>query len=373
MQKTRCGLESQKAVNCFCGQAGGLGQALGSAAGGAGQCHAHAARQQQRHQRAQAGGFAGAGPASDDGNFVVQRKLHGGGLLCGHFNAGLHCKTLHGQRLLAHGIQAGCFCLQQTLHTLRHTHLRPVKLRKIDGALSTCAARLRPARRQLLCKQRVAVCEARQHRCHHRSFNSQQLHRLQHQLAFRAIHMAVAGALMQAKRNAGPDARRRIQRQAQRLRQIVRRLKANAPNVARQPVRILLHHLQRVVTVLAVHLQRQSGAQAVPLQKNHQVLFRALLVPGVRNQGCALHAKARHLAQAPGILLNDLQRVHAKVLHNALGSFWANAFNESRAKIAADAFQRGRRQHRAVLRAKLPAVFRVAAPRASKAQIRAGL
>ena len=35
-----------------------------------------------------------------------------------------------------------------------------------------------------------------------------------------------------------------------RLRQIVRRLKANAPNVARQPVRILLHHLQRVVTAI---------------------------------------------------------------------------------------------------------------------------
>ena len=77
------------------------------------------------------------------------------------------------------------------------------------------------------------------------------------------------------------------------------------------------------------------------LQKNHHVLDGALLVPRLYNLADALLANAQHRLQPLRFVLDDVQRLFAKPLHDAFSHHLAHAANQAGAEVALDALGGG--------------------------------
>jgi hypothetical protein len=111
------------------------------------------------------------------------------------------------------------------------------------------------------------------------------------------------------------------------------------------------------------------------LEEDHDLLDGLLLGPGGGDYLGAFGAKAWHLDQPTGVLLDDLQGGLAEVVHDPLGHLGPDPFDQPRAEVAADPLD-GRRQHGGVgLDLELAAVWsgtRLVAERGHPARSRAG-
>jgi hypothetical protein len=139
-------------------------------------------------------------------------------------------------------------------------------------------------------------------------------------------------------------------------------LEADAPDVGGQPVRLAADHVDRLVPVGLVDPHRQRRGDTNALQEDHHLLDRLLLLPRTGDHPGALGPKTGDLDQAARLLLDHLQGGLAEVIDDPLGHLGADALDQSRAEVAADALDGGG-QHRLVgLDLELAAVLRVAAP-----------
>ena len=174
--------------------------------------------------------------------------------------------------------------------------------------------------------------------------------------------MSLAARLLQRVGYARRDPLRRVALHAKRARDPVRGHETDAINVLRQPVRVLPYNRDRVVAVALIDLRRQTGADSVPLQKDHHLLDRLHLSPGRPDHRDPLAAHAADLRQPLRFAFDDVERPFAKMGHDPLGRHRPHASDQAAAKIPFDTGNR-RRQHRPHSRkAELLAVLRVHLP-----------
>ncbi len=168
--------------------------------------------------------------------------------------------------------------------------------------------------------------------------HTQNLRRLRFQVFLRHVDVAFLGHAVERVGHARFDAPRIVRGQTQRLSDFIGRLKADAVHIVDQSVRRVLHHRQRLVAVLLVDFGRQSGGNAMRLQEKHHVLDGPLLLPRFNDALHPLVADAQHLAQFRGLVVDNVQRLFAEAVDDALGHHPAHAANEAGAEVAFDAF-----------------------------------
>jgi hypothetical protein len=96
-------------------------------------------------------------------------------------------------------------------------------------------------------------------------------------------------------------------------------LEADAANVARQPIGILRHDLHGVDAVGLVDPHRPRRANAVAMQKHHDLTHHLLLGPGSHNAACADMANAVNFAQTIRLRLDDVEHLLAESTQQLLG------------------------------------------------------
>src|SRR5262249_48688519 len=85
--------------------------------------------------------------------------------------------------------------------------------------------------------------------------------------------------LLEYEAKGGLGALRRLRVHAYALGQLVRGLKADAPDVVGQAIRVFAHQIERFVAVGLVNAKGAVGADAVRLQKDHDAAHSLLLLP----------------------------------------------------------------------------------------------
>jgi hypothetical protein len=98
------------------------------------------------------------------------------------------------------------------------------------------------------------------------------------------------------------------------------------------------------------------------VQEHHDLADDLLVGPGRRDLGRALGADAAHLAQPPGLGLDDVEDGRAELLDQALCIDRANAADHARAEVSLDALDRRRRRRPEEARPELLAVGAVVHP-----------
>ncbi len=119
--------------------------------------------------------------------------------------------------------------------------------------------------------------------------------------------MAVAGDLLQHMAHAGLGADQRVRRDAEPLGDGVGGLEADAVDVQRQPVRVLAHPLDGLLAIGLVDAHRARGADAVGLQKDHDLADDLLLGPGLGDALLALRADTAQRQQLLRVVLDDIE------------------------------------------------------------------
>ena len=99
------------------------------------------------------------------------------------------------------------------------------------------------------------------------------------QIVCRQTAMTLVGGLLQCEGNAGPHPLRRLPRHAELHRYGVGGAEADAPDVAREPVGILGHHRDRVMSVGLEDANRARRADTIGVQEEHDVADGLLLGP----------------------------------------------------------------------------------------------
>ena len=142
----------------------------------------------------------------------------------------------------------------------------------------------------------------------------------------------------------GACPQRRVLRQAHDRRDAVGRREADAPDVAAEPVGVRLDDSDGIRAIAAVDLRRLRHGDAVCLREDHQLACSALSGPRLADRLDAPLADAAHLAQAAGVVVEDVYRVRAERVHDPARVRWADAPDEAGGEVAADALD-GLRRH----------------------------
>ncbi len=157
--------------------------------------------------------------------------------------------------------------------------------------------------------------------------------------------MAVVGGLVERVGHAGGNALGRILGQTHGAGDLVGGEEADAVDIARQSVGILAHDVDGIVAVIFVDLGGQAGGDAVALEKEHHFLDGPLLFPGLGDHPRALASHVGHFDQTARRLLDDVERLDAKLLDDALGRGRPHALDQPATQILLNPGH-GRRQHR---------------------------
>ena len=104
----------------------------------------------------------------------------------------------------------------------------------------------------------------------------------------------------------------------------------------------------------------------MPLQEQHHLFNRPLFFPGSLDQANPLLGNAGDLYQLLNLVFDDIQRIQAKVFHNATSGDRANAFNQTTAEIFFNASERGGFGFFVALYLELSAIFRMVSPEAQE-------
>ncbi len=315
-------------------RAGRLRQALRRAARRRGQRDAQPLARQDRHHAAHDRGLADAGAAGDHHDLAAERAAHRLGLLARQRDARL---------LLVPGERA----IDVELHRRRRRGQQAAQpgrrgdLGLVEAGLVDRRAAVERRRRDARVDRRLAG--ARQtvdRRVGHRLGDAEQARRLAREALARHEHVALAGRFFQHVAHAGGDAHRRLLFDAQRRRELVGRQKADAPHVERQPVGVLAHARDRGRAVALVDARRERRRDAVALQEHHHLAHLALAGPRLADRSRARRADAGDLADAARVAVEHLERGDPEPLDDAPRELGADALDQPRAEVAANAVQR---------------------------------
>ena len=336
------------------GRAGQLGQALGRAAGRGGEERPAAARLQDGDDRLGGRGLADAGAAGEDAHLAGEGHLHGGALALGQREAALvgvpgegspEIDALErGEAVGGRGEQRG--------DAPDDVALGVVVGRQVDhvAVVDPLAAQV-VGGEQALDRLARALLAGRQH-----------LHAAADQVVLGQVDVALVGGLPQQVERGAHRALGGVGRDAELGGDLVGGLEADAVDLARQAVGVVLDHGDRGVAVALVDAHRQGGGDAVVGEEDHHLLDRALLAPGLADDPGALRADARHLGQPLRRVVDHRERLLAEALDDPLGHLRADPLDHPRAEVFADAVDRGGQDDAAALGDELPAVLGVALP-----------
>ncbi len=184
--------------------------------------------------------------------------------------------------------------------------------------------------------------------------------------------VAVAGDLLQDVAHAGLGADQGVVGDAEALGDGIGGLEPDAVDVQRQAVGVLPHPLDRLVAVGLVDAHRPGGADAMGLQKHHDLAHDLLLGPGAGHPLLALGPDALQLQQSFGLLLDDVEDLLAEGAHQLAGEMRADALDHARAQVLLDAFERRGRNDPQLLGLELKPVLAVVGPGAGALDVLTG-
>ena len=136
------------------------------------------------------------------------------------------------------------------------------------------------------------------------------------------------------------DPLRRILREAELLRVRIRRTKADAADLVREPVRVRAYDVDGVLAVALDDSRCQRRRHTDAEQEHHHLLHRALIDERGGELRGPRGADADHLGQPLRLLVDHFQGVHAELLDQPLRHLRADALDARRAEELLDADQR---------------------------------
>src|SRR5215813_8828817 len=174
--------------------------------------------------------------------------------------------------------------------------------------------------------------------------------------------VTVFGKLLQDVTDAslGPDAR--VPGNPQSLRQGIGGLEANAVDIERQPIRILLDAGNSLVAVGLVDTDGSGSANAMGVEEDYNLPDHFLGLPRFDDALFAFGANAVKFGQAFGGLRNDVKDLRAKGLDQLFGKVRADAFDHAGAEIFFNTFEGTRRDDAQRLRLELQAMRPIVDP-----------
>ena len=177
--------------------------------------------------------------------------------------------------------------------------------------------------------------------------------------------MAVIERFGERIRNAGPDPDHGGFLDAKLHGNRIGGFEADAAYILGQPVRVFRHDLHGIVAVGLVDAHRAGSADAVRMQKDHDLADDLLLGPGSDDALGPARPDALHLAQAAGGGLDDIEDFVAEGLHQAFGVDGADAADHAGGEVFLHALDRGWRRGFEELRPELQSMGPVVLPAAA--------
>ena len=154
--------------------------------------------------------------------------------------------------------------------------------------------------------------------------------------------VALSRSLGQAERQPGAHPDHRLLLDAQLGRDLVGGAEADAADVAREAVGVLGDERDRVLAVDLVDAHRPRRADAVGVQEQHDLAYGLLVGPARDDARGPLGADAGDLAQALGLLLDQVEHRVPERADQRAGIDRADAADHAGAQVLLDALQRGR-------------------------------
>ena len=114
----------------------------------------------------------------------------------------------------------------------------------------------------------------------------------------------------------------------------------DAADIARQPVRVFAHDLDRIGAVGLEDAHRSRRADAMLMQEDHDLADHLLIRPGRGDLGRAHRADALDLPKPLGVGLDDVEHVLAELPDHALGVDRADTADHAGAEVLLDALDR---------------------------------
>ena len=211
---------------------------------------------------------------------------------------------------------------------LRGLPLAPVEGAQVDAARGGIGVADDAARRKLLLQRRAE----------HLRRDLRKLVRVQEQVVLvRPAVSAVLRLRLQRVGDGRAGAQRGVLRESDRERDLVRRREAYPPDVAAELVRVALDYRDGVGSVPADDLRHLRDGDAVGLSEDHVLAHRLVRAPALADLGDLRLAELRHLHEAGGLAGEDVERVLAERIDDALGEHLADALDESGREVALDA------------------------------------
>src|SRR5215467_8564566 len=184
--------------------------------------------------------------------------------------------------------------------------------------------------------------------------------------------MTVVHRLSERKRDAGAHADQRDLFDTELGCDLVGGAKADATDVAREAVWVFRDQSNRIDAIGLVDAHRARRADAVAVQKQHDLADDLLLGPARDDALCAFRADSGHLSQTARLLRDDVEYSFAKRAHELLRIDRANTSDHPRAEILLDALNHGRGRHFEKRGSELDAMGAVVNPAATRLHELAG-
>ena len=122
----------------------------------------------------------------------------------------------------------------------------------------------------------------------------------------------------------------------------VSRLEANAADIARQPIRVLRHHLHGIGAIGFEDAHRPRCAHAMAVKEDHDFAHDLLFGPGSRDTAGSHWTNALDLTQALRLGLDNIEYFVAENAHQLLGVDRTDAADHAGGEIFLDAVDRAR-------------------------------
>ena len=187
------------------------------------------------------------------------------------------------------------------------------------------------------------------------------------------IDVPVVDLLHQRVQRARLNPQRVLAFKAELGRQRIRRQEADAPDVHRQPVGVLLHDGQRLRAVMLIDTDGEGSADIVRLEELHQIAHALMLGPTLDDGHQLLLGDAGNFQQTLRLLIENPERIFAERLDDARRDALADALDQPGGQIQLDALGGGGEQAFKGIHLHLPAEAGVVHPPALDAQGRARL
>ena len=150
------------------------------------------------------------------------------------------------------------------------------------------------------------------------------------------------------------------------------RLKADAPDVAGEPIGIFRNHLDRIGAIRLVNPHRARCADPMGMQEDHDLADRPLFRPTRSNPIGALRSNAGNFPQAMRLCFDDVEHLGTEGLDEFAGISRTNATDHPGAEIFFNSLCRGGRHRFQKPRAELHAMGAIVGPFAARLDELAG-